>query len=63
MKSILVWCAVTPLGGVVPEAIGNTREAAWWALVWSLAAEVQNPKQAKAAGFTVRRFRLEEVPK
>ena len=63
MKPILVWCAVTPLGRVMPEAIGKTRDAAWWALVWSLPAEIQNPKQAKAAGFTVRRFRLEEVKK
>lgn len=61
LKSATVWCAVTPRGCVMPTVIGKTREACWWALVWSLAAEVQNPRQAKAEGFTVRRFRLEEV--
>ena len=63
MKPIFVWCGVDPHGRVMPTAIGKTREACWWALVWSLPAEIQNPKQAKAAGFTVRRFRLEEVKK
>ena len=61
MKPVLVWCGVDPKGRVMPTAIVTTRKSAWWALVWSLAAEIQNLKQAKAAGFTVRRFRLEEV--
>ena len=61
MKPILVWCGVDPKGRVMPTAIGKTRESAWWALVWELSAEVQTPRQAKAASFTVRRFRLEEV--
>ena len=62
LKPILVWCGVDPKGRVMPRAIGTTRESAWWALVWELPAEAcMNPKQAKAAGFTVRRFRLEEV--
>lgn len=63
-KSATIWCGVDPQGRVMPTAIGKTREAAWWALVWELPAEAcMNPKQAKAAGFTVRRFRLEEAPK
>ena len=60
-KSATVWCGVDPQGRVMPTAIGKTRESAWWALVWELSAEVQTPRQAKAASFTVRRFRLEEV--
>ena len=61
MKPVLVWCGVDPKGRVMPTAIGTTRAACWWALVCCLGATGNSPKQAKAAGFTVCRFRLEEV--
>ena len=60
MKPKYVWCGVTPKGRVMFETTSSTKQWAWTCLL-SLHFR-DSIDYLKEQGYTVKKFRLEEVP-
>ena len=55
LKEAVVWCAVTPKGRVMVETASTTRREAWKGVACYFFSV------SEASGYTVRKFRIEEV--
>jgi hypothetical protein len=62
LKSATVWCAVTPRGRVILNTCWPTTDVPWSFIVDDFFPDDNgNIENAARAGYTVRKFRIEEV--
>jgi len=61
LKEATVWCGVTPKGRVLEYTTSRTSHEAWRKLVDDLPVQASVQWAKKDCGFTVRKFRIEEV--
>ena len=62
LKSATVWCAVTPRGRIILNTCWPTADVAWSCILDDFFPDDHgNIENAARAGYTVRKFRIEEV--